>query len=289
MQFGQLVIGPPGSGKTTYCSKMLEFLSKLGRKVAVINIDPANDCLPFKPDVDISELVTVTDVMENMHLGPNGGLVYCMEFLEKNLEWLLKELYKLSEHYLLIDCPGQVELYTHHKSVHNIVAQLQKADIRLTAVHLIDSHYCTDPAKFISVLLTSLSTMLQVELPYVNILSKVDLVEQHGKLHFHLDYYTEVLNLSYLLEQLSDDPFLSKFKKLNEAFVGLIEDYSLVSFLPLNIQNKKNMMYVLQAVDKANGYIFGMSEQEDVRNVLASSSGMDYEKVGLGTSDDQDM
>lgn len=53
---------------------------------------------------------------------------------------------------------------------------------KLSAVHLVDSHYCSDPAKFISVLCTSLSTMLHVELPHVNILSKMDLIEQYGKL-----------------------------------------------------------------------------------------------------------
>lgn len=53
---------------------------------------------------------------------------------------------------------------------------------QLAAVHLVDSHYCADPAKFISVLCTSLSTMLHVELPHVNILSKMDLIEQYGKL-----------------------------------------------------------------------------------------------------------
>lgn len=36
--FGQLVIGPPGSGKTTYCNAMCKFLEQMGRKVAVINI-----------------------------------------------------------------------------------------------------------------------------------------------------------------------------------------------------------------------------------------------------------
>ena len=41
--FGQLVIGPPGSGKTTYCTGIQQFLSATGRKVAVINLDPAND------------------------------------------------------------------------------------------------------------------------------------------------------------------------------------------------------------------------------------------------------
>lgn len=53
---------------------------------------------------------------------------------------------------------------------------------QLTAVHLVDAHHCSDPTKFISVLLTSLSTMIHIELPHVNVLSKIDLVEQYGKL-----------------------------------------------------------------------------------------------------------
>ena len=32
------------------------------------------------------------------------------------------------------------------------------------------------------------------------------------------------------------DAFLSKYKKLNEAVVGVIEDYSLVSFIPLHVE-----------------------------------------------------
>lgn len=56
-----------------------------------------------------------------------------------------------------------MELYTHHRSVHNIVSHLQASNFRVSATHLVDSHYCSDPAKFISVLLTSLCTMLQGE------------------------------------------------------------------------------------------------------------------------------
>jgi GTPase SAR1 family protein len=73
MVFGQLVIGPPGSGKTTYCHGMQQYLSALGRRVAIVNLDPANDVLPYTPDVDVAELVCLDTVMEELHLGPNGG------------------------------------------------------------------------------------------------------------------------------------------------------------------------------------------------------------------------
>ena len=66
------------------------------------------------------------------------------------------------------------------------------ASCRLAAVHLVDAHLCSDPTKYISALLLSLSTMLHLELPHVNLLSKIDLIQQYGKLHFNLDFYTEV-------------------------------------------------------------------------------------------------
>jgi len=110
--FAQLVIGPPGSGKSTYCRGMKEFLSSMGRKVAIVNLDPANDDLPYECDIDISELITLQDAMEKLKLGPNGSLVYCMEFLEKNHEWLRKGLDKLRGHYFLFDCSFELILWS---------------------------------------------------------------------------------------------------------------------------------------------------------------------------------
>uniref|UniRef100_A0A674EAV0 GPN-loop GTPase 2 n=1 Tax=Salmo trutta TaxID=8032 RepID=A0A674EAV0_SALTR len=213
--FGQVVIGPPGSGKTTYCWGMQEFLSHLGRKVVVVNMDPANEGLLCHG---------------YFRLGPNGGLLYCMEYLEANLDWLESKLEEHSDCYFLFDCPGQVELYTHQNSVKNIFSQLAKWNFRLTAVHLVDSHYCADPAKFIL-----------VELPHVNVLSRMDLIEQYGKLAFNLDFYTDVMDLTYLLDHLA-------------KLAGVIQDYGLVSFVPLNVES---MTQVLRTGDKANVYCFG--------------------------------
>lgn len=54
--------------------------------------------------------------------------------------------------------------------------------MQLTAVHLVDAHLCSDPGKYVSALLLSLSTMLHLELPHINVLSKIDLIENYGKL-----------------------------------------------------------------------------------------------------------
>jgi len=281
VRFGQLVIGPPGSGKTTYCDGMAQFLRTLGRPVAIVNLDPANDELPYKADIDISDLVRLEEVMDEYHLGPNGGLVYCMEFLSKNFEWLSDKIMSMLEEdrYLLIDCPGQVELYTHNDSVKNVATRLEKElNLRLSAVHLVDSHYCSDASKFISVCMTSLNAMLQMEMPHVNVLSKVDTIEKYGKLNFNIDYYTEVLDLEHLVDSMPDDPFFSsKFKKLNAAITDLVQNYSLVSFVPLSVDNKQRMMNVKNAIDKANGFTFGPEEERGMKQLLAYSADSNFE------------
>eukprot|EP00877_Chromochloris_zofingiensis_P014559 jgi/Chrzof1/9357/UNPLg00328.t1 len=259
MPFGQIVIGPPGSGKTTYVNGMQQYLRSTGRKIAVVNLDPANDVLPYQPDIDIMELVSLDEVMQELKLGPNGGLVYCMDFVEQNLDWLREKLapYETDNCYFIFDCPGQVELFTQHASFKHIVDALtQAAHYRLTAVHLVDAHLCTEPAKYISALVLSLSTMLHLELPHVNVLSKVDLIRHYGRLDFNLDFYTEVQDLSYLIRAMGSDPFSVKYRKLSKGLCELVEDYGLVRFVPLAIEDKQSVQYILGLVDKANGALY---------------------------------
>lgn len=105
--YGQLVIGPPGSGKTTYCHKITEFYKQLNRKVSIVNLDPANENMQYQSDIDIMSLITVEDAMKNLNLGPNGALMYCMEFLETNFDWLLQKIKASTANYFLFDCPGK--------------------------------------------------------------------------------------------------------------------------------------------------------------------------------------
>lgn len=78
------------------------------------------------------------------------------------------------------------------------------------------------------------------------------LIKNSSKLDFELNFYTEVLELEYLLQLLDDGPFTNRFKKLNAALVGLIEDYGLVSFIPLDISSDKSLLTLKSAVDKVN-------------------------------------
>lgn len=285
MSFGQFVIGPPGSGKSTYCNGLQQYLEAIGRPTVVVNLDPANYDFSYRCDIDISDLITLQDVMEQFNLGPNGGLIYCIEFLLANVEWLTNKLATVAKsNYILFDCPGQVELYTHHGGMRDIVHLLRTFGHQLCCVHLVDSHHCSDLPKFVSVLMVSLASMIHLEMPHVNVLSKIDLVERYGTLPFSLEYFCDVIDLEHLLSIMDSDPFYSRFAKLNRAICGLIEDYSQVSFSTLNIQEQHSVEKLLKLVDKANGYIYGPLERKQRENlvmhqVTKASSEYEYSRV----------
>ena len=55
-------------------------------------------------------------------------------------------------------------------------------------------------------------------------------------LAFSLDFFTDVLDLSYLLETFEKDPIMKKYHKLNKAITDVIQDYGLVSFSVLCVE-----------------------------------------------------
>ena len=95
MPFAQLVVGPPGSGKSTYCDGMHQFMGAIRRPCSVVNLDPANDHTSYAAALDVRDLVTLEEIMEAEELGPNGGVLYALEELEHNIEWFEHGLKKL--------------------------------------------------------------------------------------------------------------------------------------------------------------------------------------------------
>jgi hypothetical protein len=157
---------------------MRQHCENLKRTVHVVNLDPAADQFKYPASIDIRELISIDDVMEELHYGPNGGLVYCMEYLSDNLDWLRDQLGEYEDDYLLIDCPGQLELYSHVAVMPKLVQALRRWGYNMCAVYLIDSQFISDSAKFMSGVLLCLSAMIHLELPHVNVLSKLDLVDK---------------------------------------------------------------------------------------------------------------
>ena len=105
--------------------------------------------------------------------------------------------------------------------------------------------------------------MLQLDLTHINVLTKIDKIADYPPLPFNLDFYTEVQDLTYLLPALTaESPVFGqeKFAALNEAIINLIDDFGLVGYETLAVENKKSMMSLLQTIDRAGGYAFGGAE-----------------------------
>lgn len=151
--------------------------------------------------------------------------------------------------------------------------------MQLVVLHLTDSIVLSRPSLYVSSLLLALRSMLQMDLPHLNVLTKIDNLQNYPNLPFNLDYYTEVQDLQYLLPHLNreqtsgipgpgtagaakdadmdgEEP-TSKFSALNSAIVELVEDFALVGFETLAVEDKKSMMTLLRAVDRAGGFAVG--------------------------------
>lgn len=105
--------------------------------------------------------------------------------------------------------------------------------------------------------------MMQMDLPHVNILTKIDKVAAYDPLPFNLDYYTDVQDLSYLQGALEEEsPALrsEKWSRLNTAVADMVESFGLVRFEVLAVENKRSMMHILRVIDRAGGYVFGGAE-----------------------------
>lgn len=89
--------------------------------------------------------------MEATECGPNGGLIQCLEYLVDELDWLRDKIGDFEEDYLIIDCPGQIELYTHIPVMKRIADFLHREmDYKVICIYLLDASFINDPSKFIS-------------------------------------------------------------------------------------------------------------------------------------------
>lgn len=266
-KFGVLVMGPAGAGKTTFSNSLIQHLQSTRRSCFYVNLDPAAENFAYQPDLDIRELITLEDVMEELGLGPNGGLIYCFEFLLQNLEFLSEALDPLSEEYLIIfDMPGQIELYTHIPLLPSLTQFLSRQgplNINLCAAYLLESTFVVDKAKFFAGTLSAMSAMLMLEIPHVNILSKMDQVRDmvsRRELRRFANVDVQLLQSNEERVEVADpmakDALMSggSFNQLNRAVAQLIDDFSMVSFLQLDVSDEDSVAGILSHIDDAIQY-----------------------------------
>jgi GPN-loop GTPase len=292
------------------------------RRIHVANLDPAAEQFKYELAFDVRDLINVEEVMEELGLGPNGGLIYCMEYLVNNLDWLQDHLDEFGDdEYLILDCPGQLELYSHIPLMRTIFDRMKMWGYggNMISVFLLDTTFLCDTSKFISGSLLSLSAMISLELPHVNIMTKCDLMSEpdierilnigsasevwsieqdtHSLMHQDQDPYgdgglggdgygtnhqharqgvnrnndmtpsnvTPTATATTTAEEAEEEEQertrrleleqrRRRRQRLTESICQLLDDYTMVSFLPLNIRDEESLDHVLSIVDSTIQY-----------------------------------
>ena len=199
-----------------------------------------------------------------------------MRFLLENLDFLTEAIDPLTEEYLIIiDMPGQIELYTHIPVVPALVKHLTRTgalNVNLCATYLLESTFVIDRAKYFAGTLSAMSAMIMLEVPHVNVLSKMDLVKgsvSRRELKRFIDPDTSLLDddpsdssaATASAHFTGSDPSAAdsimaggSFRRLNKAVAQLIDDFSMVSFLQLDVQDEDSVGAILSYIDDAIQY-----------------------------------
>jgi len=168
------IIGTAGSGKSLLTASFANWL-KIGKQnVITINLDPGALTLPYTPDIDVRNYVSVGGLMETYGLGPNGALVMAADLIAEETQSLEEEIEDFSPDLVLVDTPGQMELFAFRASGPYIASELTKEPKAI--VYLFDSVFSASPLNYISNLFLSAAVYNRFFVSQVHVLTKCDLL-----------------------------------------------------------------------------------------------------------------
>ena len=99
-----VVLGTAGSGKSTLVAGFGEWLKQNTElRVAYANLDPGCDFVPFSPDFDVRDYFTISKIMREENLGPNGAMIRASELLAQKAQELANKLDRMPAEVLLVD------------------------------------------------------------------------------------------------------------------------------------------------------------------------------------------
>ncbi len=145
-----------------------------GFQAVTINLDPGAEQLPYEPEIDIRDWISLEGVMDEYGLGPNGAQIVCADMIALNATEIRNIMDTYDCHYFLIDTPGQIELFTFRRSSTELMKVL--GDRYSTIAFLFDPVLSKQPNGFISLMLLALTTQFRFDVPYIPILSKSDIL-----------------------------------------------------------------------------------------------------------------
>ena len=170
------VTGTAGAGKSLLTSKLKEYYAKNATFPITLNLDPGVASLPYSPDIDVRDYIDLNSLMEQYELGSNGSLIMANDLIATKIDDIQKEADTINPDYLIVDTPGQIELFAYRQSgpffVNEFIAE-EKMNL-----FLFDGTMVSTPNNFVSLTLLSTSIRLRLGLPTVNVITKTDLIQE---------------------------------------------------------------------------------------------------------------
>ncbi|MDG6954382.1 MAG: ATP/GTP-binding protein [Nitrososphaerota archaeon] len=173
------VTGTAGSGKSLLTGALKNWYVNRGEDAIAVNLDPGVVGLPYEPDVDVRDRIQLQGVMEEYGLGPNGALILAADLTATRLSEIQEEIDSFKAENVIIDTPGQTELFAFRESGEFIVGET-KADSKLL-LFLLDPLLASTPANFLSLALLSASVGLRLKIPRITVLTKRDIARDGVK------------------------------------------------------------------------------------------------------------
>jgi len=170
------MVGMAGSGKSSLTAAYSEWLKGSDQDVLIANFDPGATALPYNPDIDSREYVDVEKLMLDYKLGPNGALIMASDLLADNLEEIRGEIQDANPDILIVDTPGQIELFAFREGGRFIANQL--TDESRAIIYLMDAPFTRSPLNFISSVYLAAAIYSRITQPQIYVLSKADLVSE---------------------------------------------------------------------------------------------------------------
>ncbi|MEX0861840.1 ATP/GTP-binding protein [Nitrosopumilus sp.] len=168
------VSGTAGSGKSLLTSKLNEYYTTNGSFAAVLNLDPGVDTIPYTCDIDVRDYVDYVSIMQQYELGPNGAMVMANDLIASKIDDIQNDINKVNPDYLIVDTPGQIELFAYRSSGRFLVENISSEE--KTSIFIFDGALVTTPVNFVSIALLATSIRLRLNLPAINVLTKTDLI-----------------------------------------------------------------------------------------------------------------
>lgn len=171
-----IFIGPAGSGKSTLVYAYSRWLQEqLGIVTFKVNLDPAAEYIPYKPDFDVRNIVDANKIAEQLGLGPNGALVKAMDMIMQRIDEIIYEIDDASSDFVLVDTPGQMEVFLFRDIAFKLIERLKWISKNIVAVFVGDAEIIKRYEDYVFLSIISIAVQVRLSIDVVPVINKVDI------------------------------------------------------------------------------------------------------------------